>query len=85
MIAALRKIPLYPTPEPNSTYLSYLQQGRMTHLTMNKQTGELQEVRFVKKVERIVCPKICHVQQQTVKDTRARLSEDNRVGNVTGF
>ena len=30
----------------------------MTHLAFNEKTGDLQEVRFVKKVERIVCPNV---------------------------
>ena len=50
LIRKLRKIPLYPHAEPNTTYLSYLQQGRFSHYEVNnRETGALEAIEFVKK------------------------------------
>ena len=42
LLKKLRKIPLYPYAEPNTTYLSYLQQGRFAHYEVNRERGALE-------------------------------------------
>ena len=54
MLFKLRKIPLYPYAERNTTYLSYLQQGRFVHYEVNRETGMLESIEFVKKPARVV-------------------------------
>ena len=55
LLNRLRTIPLYPYAEPNTTYLSYLQQGRFAHYEVNGETGSLEAIEFVKKPARVVC------------------------------
>ena len=55
LLNRLRTIPLYPYAEPNTTYLSYLQQGRFAHYEVNREKGALECIEFVKKPARVVC------------------------------
>ena len=55
LVRHLRAIPLYPFAEPNTTYLSYVQQGRMAHYEVNEASGALECVEFVKMPVRVVC------------------------------
>ena len=48
LLNRLRKIPFYPYAEPNTTNLSYLQQGRFAHYEVNGETGALECIEFVK-------------------------------------
>ena len=55
LVRHLRGIPLYPFAEPNTTYLSYVQQGRMAHYEVNEATSALECIEFVQKPVRVLC------------------------------
>ena len=55
LLNRLRKMPLYPYAEANTTNLSYLHQGRFAHYEVNRATGALECIEFVKKPTRVVC------------------------------
>ena len=67
LVRHLRGIPLYPFAEPNTTYLSYVQQGRMAHYEVNEATGALECVEFVKKPVRVLCEGFVGVSGKAVK------------------
>lgn len=48
---ALAEIPLYPQAEPNSTFRSYLETGRMMRYHVDETTGDLGSVHYIMKTE----------------------------------
>ena len=78
LLNRLRTIPLYPYAEPNTTYLSYVQQGRFVHYEVNIETGALECIEFVKKPSRVVCRSL---QEEDVGD---KVDEECAGDNMNG-
>ena len=76
LLRKLRKIPLYPYAEANTTYLLYLQQGRFAHYEVNRETGSLEAIEFVKKPARIVCGAFKQEEERAEEDGGEAMDEE---------
>lgn len=72
------RIPLYPYAEPNTTYLSYLQKGRFAYYEVNRETGSLESIEFVKKPPRVVSGPL-HEDEEGGDDERGEECRRNSV------
>ena len=72
------RIPLYPYAEPNTTYLSFLQQGCITYYEVDPETEALESIEFVKKPPRVVSGPL-HEDEEVCDDERGEECRRNSV------